>query len=97
VDLGLMELRINAGVKNKKGKHTTLLFDMVAANLLKSCVSTLLAQATQCHRQVIHDADHLFASRRDYVREMCRCLGRNAEGMATSVTSKALYCNQGIF
>jgi hypothetical protein len=70
-------------------------FDRVAANFIKAGVSTLLAQSTQCHRQVIHDAGHLFARRQDYVREMCRCLNGNAEAMIASLTGKLMYCDQG--
>lgn len=97
VDLGLMDLRINADTGDKQvAQRRSLMFDAVAANLVKACVSTLLAQATRCHRQVIFDADHLFANRQDYVREMCRCLCRYSEEMTDSVIGKAIYCEQGI-
>lgn len=95
VDLGLMELRVSSGSGSKESRRVSLLFDGIAANLVKAGVSTLLAYATQSHRQVVREADHLFASRRDYIREMCKCLGKNTDTMAASVTSKALYCDQG--
>ena len=95
VDLGLLEKRIHVGPRSKESRQACLLFDEAAANLVKAGVSTLLAHATECHRHVIQEANHLFACRQDYVREMCKSLVRNTGPMATSVTSKAIFCDQG--
>ena len=59
--------------------------------------SPMPPSATECHRHVIQEANHLFACRQDYVREMYKSLVRNTGPMATSVTSKAIFCNQGLF
>jgi hypothetical protein len=92
-----LERRIHAAPRSKESRQACLLFDEAAANLVKASVSALLAHATECHRHVIQEANHLFACRQDYVREMCKSLVRNTDPMATSVTSKAIFCNQGLF
>lgn len=97
IDLGLLERRIHAAPRSKESRQACLLFDEAAANLVKASVSALLGHATECHRHVIQEANHLFACRQDYVREMCKSLVRNTGAMATSVTSKAIFCNQGLF
>lgn len=97
VDLGLLELRINTGSASRENGQASLLFDSVAGNLVKAGVSTLLAQSTQCHRHVIQEANHLFASRQDYVREMCKCLNKHTDAMANSVTTKVIFCDQGFY
>lgn len=97
VDLGLMEHRVKVGATGKARNRDSMLFDPLACNLLKAAVSTLVAQSTRCHREVIRNADHLFASRQDYLRDMCNCMTRNAAPMADSVTGKALHCDLGLF
>jgi len=97
VDLGLMGLRIRSGARPTNGNGHNILFDTLTCNLLKGAISTLLAQATICHRQVILNADHIFASRQDYVRDMCNSMARQAGSMATSIIGKAMQCDQGLF
>lgn len=94
VDLGLMDFRVRAGARDKPD---SALFDALSCNLLKGGISTLLARATLTHRVVILNAGHVFASRQDYIRDMCVHLARQADGMASRITGKALHCDQGLF
>lgn len=98
VDLGVMGRQINSGVRsgNEQGNQA-LLLDTIAIALVKASISTLLAQSTLCHKQVIQNAGHLFASRQDYIRDMCRCISSKAELIATSVANKTRLCEQSLF
>jgi hypothetical protein len=95
VDLGLMDHKILLGFKPSCEQHTaSILFDSFSCMLIKASVSALLAQATESHKQVINNAGRLFASRQDYVRDMCNNLAGRAEALSASITNKALHNQQ---
>lgn len=92
VDLGLMDHKIRLGFKPSSEESTlSILFDSFSCSLIKASISALLAQATASHKQVIKNAGGLFASRQDYVRDMCNSLLSQAEPLSISITSKALH------
>ena len=100
VDLGLLDHRILTGLKplreskeDKERKDASIFFDAFSCNLIKASVSALLSYSTFCHKQVIHNAGRLFASRQDYVRDMCNCMESNADSLSSSITSKAMNCD----
>jgi len=98
VDLGVMGRQVNTGVRaGIELKNPPLLLDTTACTLVKASISALLAQSTLCHKQVIQNAGHLFASRQDYVRDMCRCISNKAEVIATSVAAKTRQYDQSLF
>ena len=74
-----------------------ILFDPFGCSLVKASISSLLGLSTRCHRRVIQEAGHLFASREDYVRDMCRCMATSADILSSSVMGKALHIEQGQF
>ena len=80
-------------MENQQEKAGSILFDAFASNLTKASVSALLSHVTYCHKLVIHNAGRLFASRQDYVRDMCNSLTSNADSLSTSITSKAMNCD----
>ncbi len=79
--------------ENQQEKAGSILIDAFASNLVKASVSALLSHVTYCHKQVIYNAGRLFASRQDYVRDMCNSLTSNADSLSTSITNKALNCD----
>ena len=92
VDLGLMDHKILLGFKPSNEENTaSILFDAFSCSLIKASISALLAQATDSHKQVINNAGRMFASRQDYVHDMCNNLLSQAESLAVSITSKALH------
>ncbi len=80
-------------MENPQEKAGSILFDAFASNLIKAGVSALLSHVTFCHKQVIHNAGRLFASRQDYVRDMCNSLTSNADSLSSSITNKAMNCD----
>ena len=98
VDLGLMDFRMRSEARHSASERkTSILFDSDACNLLKASISALLAQATLSHRHVIAHAGHIFASRQDYVRQMCTTMRSQSEALADSIYGKACCCEAGIF
>jgi len=100
VDLGLLDHRILTGLnplkeskEDKERQNASIFFDAFSCNLIKASISTLLSYSTFCHKQVIHNAGRLFASRQDYVRDMCNCMANNDDSLSSSITSKALNCD----
>ncbi len=100
VDLGLLDHRILTGLnplrdskQDKEKKDVSIFFDTISCNLIKASVSAVLSYSTFCHKQVIHNAGRLFASRQDYVRDMCNCMATNADSLSSSITSKAINCD----
>jgi len=95
VDLGLMDHKILLGFKPSSEENTaSILFDTFSCSLIKASISALLAQATDSHKQVINNADRLFASRQDYVSNMCNNLLSQTEPLSVSIISKALHNEQ---
>lgn len=93
VDLALMEHRLNASGVSR----ASIIFDGLSCNFIKAGASALLALSTWSHQEVIRNANHLFASRLDYVREMCTSLSVRESDLLASVMTKALHCDQGLF
>lgn len=89
VDLGILDQQVLQGIRpGIAASPQSLLLEPLAGLLIKACISTLLAQASACHKHVIQEAGHLFASRQDYVRDMCNCIAQNSEGIVESISSK---------
>jgi hypothetical protein len=98
VDLGLIDHKILLGFKPSSEEHTTsILFDTFSCCLIKASISSLLAQATDSHKQVINNAGRLFASRQNYVSDMCNNLLSQTEALSASIISKALHNDQPLF
>ena len=97
VDMGLINYQIKSGIRPGSALESQPIhFDMVASNLIKASISALLAQFTVCHKQVIKNAGHLFASRQDYIRDMCKWMARSTDSISTSITGKTKNCEYNL-
>jgi len=91
VDLVLMDLRSAASSHNGFNRSSCILFDALSASFIKAGISSLLALSTWAHKEVIHNANHLFASRQDYVRDMTVLLGSREKELTDSILVKAIH------
>ena len=97
VDMGLINYQVKSGIRpGSPLESQPLYFDMVASNLIKASISALLAQFIVCHKQVIQNAGHLFASRQDYIRDMCKWMARSTDAISTSITGKTKNCEYNL-
>ena len=97
VDMGLINCQVSSGIRPGNIQEAQpIYFDMVASNLIKASISALLAQSTLSHKQVIHNAGHLFASRQDYIRDMCNWMAKSTDTISTSITGKARNCEYNL-